>query len=181
MQKPAAEPPQKRVGGCGDLREKSVQEMIFVGKSYLVHLMYNHFDLNSDQTLTMDELQRLDEEGKYTKLMPTGCRLKDLLTHADSDGDGRLDEREFFRLFGKASSFAYLRPVPARCRYFRLASGVHFAAQRNQSTSRRSWTTISTILRYRKIQQRFTEGDLVSIRCALGQCGAVRLRGKRDN
>uniref|UniRef100_A0A915JWC0 Follistatin-related protein 5 n=1 Tax=Romanomermis culicivorax TaxID=13658 RepID=A0A915JWC0_ROMCU len=55
---------------------------------------------NGDKSITVSELDYLEDDHQYLKLVPPGCHLKDIIRFGDSNNDDKLDSTEFNQIFG---------------------------------------------------------------------------------
>ncbi|XP_014246799.1 follistatin-related protein 5-like isoform X2 [Cimex lectularius] len=81
------------------------EERVRTGKEYLVSTMFTYYDLNRDDHLDKDELQKISDQ-EHLNTLSDGCTLSDMLRYDDSDQDGLLSVNEFYSAFSKLYSLS---------------------------------------------------------------------------
>ncbi|CAB0011767.1 unnamed protein product [Nesidiocoris tenuis] len=81
------------------------EERVRSGKEYIVSTMFTYYDLNCDNHLDKDELQKISDQ-EHLGTLSEGCSLTDMLRYDDADEDGLLSVSEFYSAFSKLYSLS---------------------------------------------------------------------------
>ena len=70
------------------------------GKQFVVNIMFNYYDRSADGLLTRDELRDVEARDELSQLS-LHCRLVDMTSFDDHNGDGNVTLHEFQEAFGE--------------------------------------------------------------------------------
>ena len=84
---------------CGSINDCVVVGHV-TGKQFVVNIMFNYYDRSADGLLTRDELRDVEARDELSQLS-LHCRLVDMTSFDDHNGDGNVTLHEFQEAFGE--------------------------------------------------------------------------------